>query len=44
MEQLRTGTIIDGNVYYVDYSVFPENYKNNFATFQKLLDSIEFIR
>jgi hypothetical protein len=28
MEQLRTGTIIDGNVYFINYSVFPDNYKS----------------
>lgn len=42
MEQYRTGTIIDGNVYYIDYTVFPENYENNFSIFQKMLDSLEF--
>lgn len=42
MEQLRLGTIIDGNVYYIDYTVFPENYESNFSTFQQMLDSLDF--
>lgn len=42
MEQLRTGTIIDGNMYYVDYSVFPENYQSNLPVFKKVLESVKF--
>ena len=29
MEQMRLGTIVDGNVYYIDYTVFPENYESS---------------
>ena len=41
VEQLRTGTIIDANVYYTDEFLL-ENYQNNFPIFQKMLDSLKF--
>lgn len=40
-EQLREGTIINGNVYFLELTVFPNNFQNSLPIFQAVANSIQ---
>ncbi len=41
-EQLRLGTISNGNVYFIDLTVFPNNFQKSLPIFQEIVNSLHF--